>query len=410
MHTETERFPTLEEQTYRRLLEAILGGDYPPGMKLIGSRLAKEFHVSRITVANALKRLSSEGFVTSQPHREATVVALDEGDLYEIFLMRHALEDVVLREAALRITPETIRDLRETDRRVRQSIEHNDVAAYRASEREFHLAIYASSGLRLVATMLMDLWTRLEPYRGRRHSELGLLLESLADRAAIIDALDRRDGPEAATAMRHHVDRGYGRMLEVLRRNAVSTSILGDRPGRLRSKDSPAPMMPGSLVAMLSSLPDERRRQGRLFPIAPVLALAVLAMFCGESSVTGIARWGQQCHPAIREALGLTTTGGPSVPTMHRVLRQIDPAGLAAHVSTWLQGHGAAGRYLDETADGIATIGKMGTCLRREADAGGSKVWQQLPELAIAGNLTPESSQMRLAIAELRMAMHDRAM
>jgi hypothetical protein len=300
-----------------------------------------------------------------------------------------------------------LRDLREIDLHVRNSIEGNDVRAYRAYEREFHLAIYAASGLRLIATMLMDLWTRLEPYRGRRHSELGLLIDSLPDREAIIAALERGNGRDAAAAMRRHVDRGYARMLEVLRRTTASASAGAGHHDRAPVAAAVSPPE-GSLVAAMHALPDARRRQGRMFPIGPILALAVLAMFCGESSVTGIARWGQNSHPAIREALGLTSAGGPSVPTMHRVLGQIDAADLAARVEAWLQSHGWANQCTNIDTSEFASIGMMGECLRNQADSGEADLWPRLPELAIAGHLTPKSSQMRLAITELRLALRSR--
>jgi hypothetical protein len=256
--------------------------------------------------------------------------------------------------------------------------------------------------------MLMDLWTRLEPYRGRRHSELGLLIDSLPDREAIISALEHGNGRDAATAMRRHVNRGHTRMVEVLRRSSATTGASG-RTSRRSSGIPVPPPPPGSLVAAMSDLPDSRRRQGRMFPLGPVLALAVLAMLSGESSATGIARWGQQCHPAIREALGLTTPGGPSIPTMHRVLSHIEPAHLLEAVRIWLRTNGLADDPLEPDDAGFAAIGRIGERLQRDADSGTSEAWLQIPVIAICGRAQAETSQMRLAITELRSIMHNRA-
>jgi hypothetical protein len=255
--------------------------------------------------------------------------------------------------------------------------------------------------------MLMDLWTRLEPYRGRRHSELGLLIDSLPDREAIIVALERGNGRDAATAMRRHVDRGYGRMLEVLRRTTAITGAGTTRSGRPSGPSLPSPPA-GSLVAILSELPDTRRRQGRMFPIGPVLALAVLAMLCGESGITGIARWGQQCHPAIREALGITTPAGPSIPTMHRVLSHIEPVRLLDAVQAWLHANDIPVDVPRGEAPGFAAIVRIGERLRQDHEAGRSERWALIPALALCGRAQAESSQTRLAITELRQAMRNR--
>src|SRR5258708_1346379 len=97
MSTTTRLLPinghrTLEEQTYQRLREGITRGTLAPGTKLVGSQLSLDLGVSRITVANALKRLASEGFVVVTPHKEAVVAALDPTSLREVFDIRNALE------------------------------------------------------------------------------------------------------------------------------------------------------------------------------------------------------------------------------------------------------------------------------------------------------------------------------
>lgn len=74
-------YRTLEEQTYQQLREAIAQRVLERGTKLVGSQLAVELGVSRITIANALKRLAGEGFVLLSPHKEAIVASLDEENL-----------------------------------------------------------------------------------------------------------------------------------------------------------------------------------------------------------------------------------------------------------------------------------------------------------------------------------------
>src|SRR5690242_5169702 len=118
----TEKHQTLEEATYQHLRKAIIAGELDPGTRLVGSRLAAELHVSRLTVANALKRLTSEGYVVGRPHREAVVAALDEADLREIFLIRHTLEQVVMREVVKHVTPLILLRLQELNEQLRLSV------------------------------------------------------------------------------------------------------------------------------------------------------------------------------------------------------------------------------------------------------------------------------------------------
>lgn len=207
---------TLEEQTYQRLREAIARGTLAPGTKLVGSQLSIELGVSRITVANALKRLASEGFVVVTPHKEAAVASLDPDSLREVFAIRHALEDLVMRAAAERITESQLGLLRELDQQLRAHSVAGDLPGYRRMERAFHIGIYEAANLSLTTAILTDLWDRLEPYRVRRYISIGLLNVNHEEHTTIIDALARHDSARAAEAMRHHVSSGYERFIEAL--------------------------------------------------------------------------------------------------------------------------------------------------------------------------------------------------
>ncbi len=216
---------TLEAWTYQRLREAIARGTLAPGAKLVGSRLATEMGVSRITIANALKRLASEGFVVVTPHKEAVVAALDETSLAEIFAVRYALDALAMRAAAAHATPGMLAPLRTVDRLLPAAADRDDIEAYRRLEREFHHGIYALAELPLVTAILTDLWDRLEPYRGRRYTQQGLAFATHDEHPHILDTLAAHDGDAAVAAMHAHVSAGYDRYVQVIR-----TPLLDNAP------------------------------------------------------------------------------------------------------------------------------------------------------------------------------------
>ena len=57
--------------------------------------------------------------------------------------------------------------------------------------------------------------------------------------------------------------------------------------------DAPLSVDPASLFALLAQLPDPRKRRGRRYSLAAVLAVIILAKLAGETSVSGIAQWGR---------------------------------------------------------------------------------------------------------------------
>lgn len=108
----------------------------------------------------------------------------------------------------------------------------------------------------------------------------------------------------------------------------------------------------GSLRAALDALPDYRRGQGRVHPLGGILALAVCAMLCGARSLYAMSQWGQDCGPQIRAALGLSQRRGPSVATLHRVLRGLDHAAFEQALRQWFVQQGL------QAGEGIAIDGK----------------------------------------------------
>ena len=207
---------TLEEQTYQRLREAIARGTLAPGTKIVGSQLSVELGVSRITVANAIKRLASEGFVVVTPHKEATVAVFDTTSLREIFAIRHALEALILRAAAAQITVEQIARLRALDSQLDAFSHVGDIGGYRHVERAFHLGIYETANLPQTAAILTDIWDRVEPYRSRRWIRTGLMNANHNEHALILDALEAHDAERAVAIMYHHVEQGHERFREAM--------------------------------------------------------------------------------------------------------------------------------------------------------------------------------------------------
>ena len=74
------------------------------------------------------------------------------------------------------------------------------------------------------------------------------------------------------------------------------------------------------LRRQLVEITDQRYSRGRVHPLDGVLALTVLALMCGQRSLSAIYRFGDT-HPALLGALGLRRS--PSVATLSRLLRMV---------------------------------------------------------------------------------------
>jgi DNA-binding GntR family transcriptional regulator len=95
----------LGEWAYRVLLEEIVFHDLRPGIALQETELAERLGLSRTPVREALRRLCTEGFVTTVPYKGFFVATIDVTDLQSIQEVRLSLEPVAARLAVARATP-----------------------------------------------------------------------------------------------------------------------------------------------------------------------------------------------------------------------------------------------------------------------------------------------------------------
>jgi len=62
------------------------------------------------------------------------------------------------------------------------------------------------------------------------------------------------------------------------------------------------------LIEVLAEIPDPRHARGKRYPLTPVLALACVAMLCGDRSYSASVEWGRNYGGPLRGALGFAGT------------------------------------------------------------------------------------------------------
>ncbi len=211
---------TREQAAYDALRRAITQGRWGPDQKLVGSRLALDFGVSRITVSNALRRLAAEGFVRLMPHKEAVVARLDPDEVREIYLMRAELDALAARTAAQAITPGDYAEIAWLNDEVgRLCAEPGiEIARLRAADRSFHNRVRAVARMPRLAKTLEDLADQCEYYRARLLDPSLLFAPRPQRHGPLLAALNAGDAFASAEAMRLHVLGGMELILNTLPR------------------------------------------------------------------------------------------------------------------------------------------------------------------------------------------------
>lgn len=90
----------LADEAYRRISEAMLAGDLPPGSRLVMDALAERLEISRTPVRDALRRLEREGLVEPTGGKGYTVRSIATADLEHLYESRIAVEAFCARRVA----------------------------------------------------------------------------------------------------------------------------------------------------------------------------------------------------------------------------------------------------------------------------------------------------------------------
>jgi DNA-binding GntR family transcriptional regulator len=194
----------LREQIKDVLLQRIVEGSYPPGSRIVETRVAQELGVSQGPVREALRDLEQLGCVVHEPYRGCSVRAFSASELLDAFPVRAALEALAARLAAERITDEELDELDEHLGRMRAAARRGDAHDQSQANASFHATIVRAAR----NSTLERQWRLLEPF-SRTYltvSRPGIDLVHLSDRhVPIIDALRRREPDAAADAMHDHL-------------------------------------------------------------------------------------------------------------------------------------------------------------------------------------------------------------
>ncbi len=193
----------LSDQVKDRLLQAILAGRYPPGARIVETRVARELGTSQAPVREALRDLEALGVVETVAFRGARVRRPSANEILEGFAIRAALESLGARIAIPLLTDEDIRVLASDLDEMRRAAEDGDVHAEAMADAAFHGRIIELSG----NATLQRVWKTLEPF-SRTYITMvvpGVDRRRIAElHAPVLAALKLRDASVAEAVIHDH--------------------------------------------------------------------------------------------------------------------------------------------------------------------------------------------------------------
>lgn len=187
----------LEQQVYRSIRDALIGGRVAAGVGLSVRSLAETLGVSAAPVRDALKRLEADGVLFARPRSGFSTRPLDAAEYADLLDVRLRLEPHAAALAARRARPDDLAAIAAAhegySRALAEGAEGTRIAAH---NQRFHFAIYRAAQNPVLLDLISNLWVRLGPVLARvtpdlipgGHDHHALALDAIRDGRADIAA------------------------------------------------------------------------------------------------------------------------------------------------------------------------------------------------------------------------------
>lgn len=195
---------TRAELAYSKLRAEIHAGRFRPGQRMREAEMAERLGISRTPVRDALKRLESDGLLTTAARRGLVVAELDQQQVAELYAVRHVLEGLAARLGAQHASASelvALRDLLERQTRTRS----DDLAALATLNRLFHEVVHRAARNHYLVEVLDSLESSLALLPGTTYMAPGRGEMALEEHTALVDAIEHRDADRAEAVARQHV-------------------------------------------------------------------------------------------------------------------------------------------------------------------------------------------------------------
>lgn len=197
---------------YELVRSRIMAGHYAPGAHLTEGQLCEELDVSRTPVRAALRRLTEEGLIQTEPHRGAFVAQWTRSDVDEVFELRCILESRGAGLAAARRSADECAELRKSVDEMTKIAEAKK-STYKDdlhhNNREFHLLVLSaarSPRLYKIAEQLAYTSVTLGTYFYYSDTDIARSIQFHRD---ITDAITAQNRTVAESLMSAHIGVGH---------------------------------------------------------------------------------------------------------------------------------------------------------------------------------------------------------
>ena len=187
-----DEYLPLRDVVFNTLRRAILKGDLKPGERLMEIALAEKLGVSRTPIREAIRKLELEGLVVMAPRKGAKVASITERDLNDVLEVRKGMEELAIRLACERITPEELDELDKVEHKFLSLTENGDLTQLAEMDVAFHDIIYNATNNKRLVQLLSNLREQMYRYRIEYLKDIAVRRTLAQEHRAICEALRKK--------------------------------------------------------------------------------------------------------------------------------------------------------------------------------------------------------------------------
>lgn len=201
-----DEYLPLRDVVFNTLRQAILRGELKPGERLMEIQLANKLGVSRTPIREAIRKLELEGLVLMIPRRGAEVAQITEKSLRDVLEVRRALEELAVQLACLRMTPESMEQLKQAADAFEKVLGDEDITVVAEADVAFHDVIYLATDNERLISLLNNFREQMYRYRVEYLKKKEFHAKLLNEHQEIIRAIENGECERATEITSQHIE------------------------------------------------------------------------------------------------------------------------------------------------------------------------------------------------------------
>ena len=209
---------TLNDQVYNVLREKILKKELPPGSRMVASKLADEYGISKTPIRDAIRKLVEDGLVSSHSTRGYYVYTPTKKDISEIFEIRKILDVSAAKIVITRILPEHPEALKELRAELEESMNTEDPRddRYVKNDEKFHVALVKLTQNEKLLKYYCDLQDQTKLFRFLFSKDDERMKTANTYHRKIFESLEERDMEKTVQLIEEHIEYSRDEAIKIL--------------------------------------------------------------------------------------------------------------------------------------------------------------------------------------------------